>query len=71
MDVRTPLLTVNVSVRIPASGMDVNGLETGWLEAARRGMAWTARGAHHLAKLVIAWQNKNTWNSPWKEPSPP
>jgi len=37
----------------------------------RRGMAWTARGAHHLAKLIFAWQDKKTWESLWQEPFPP
>ena len=36
----------------------------------KRGMAWTARGANHLAKLIFAWQDKTTWNSLWEEPSP-
>jgi len=37
----------------------------------KRGMAWTARGANNLAKLIFAWQDKYTWNSLWQEPFPP
>lgn len=37
----------------------------------KRGMAWTARGAHHLAKLIFAWHDKKNWNSLWEEPFPP
>jgi len=37
----------------------------------KRGMAWTAGGAHHLAKLIFAWQDKKIWNSLWEEPFPP
>ncbi len=36
----------------------------------KRGMAWTARGAHHLSKLVFAFQHKATWESLWMEPPP-
>lgn len=36
----------------------------------KRGMAWTAQGAHHLAKLVFAFQHKHTWESLWMEPPP-
>jgi len=36
----------------------------------KRGMAWTARGAHHLSKLVFAFQHKDTWESLWMEPPP-
>jgi len=36
----------------------------------KRGMAWTAHGANHLAKLIFAWQDKTTWNLLWNEPSP-
>ena len=31
----------------------------------RRGMAWSARGANHLAKLIFAYQDPNTWNHLW------
>jgi hypothetical protein len=37
----------------------------------RRGMAWTRKGANHLAKLVFAWQNRKTWQSLWRTPLPP
>jgi hypothetical protein len=37
----------------------------------RRGMAWTETGANHLAKLIFAWQEKDTWESLWRSPSPP
>lgn len=37
----------------------------------RRGMAWTRKGANHLARLVLAWQDKKTWQSLWRSPSPP
>jgi hypothetical protein len=36
----------------------------------KRGMAWTPRGAHHLAKLVFAFEHKETWESLWMEPPP-
>lgn len=35
----------------------------------KRGMAWAARGANHLAKPIFASQDKKTWNSLWEEPS--
>jgi len=28
----------------------------------KRGMAWAARGASNLAKLIFAWEDKKTWN---------
>ena len=37
----------------------------------KRGMAWSAQGAHHLAKLIFAYQDKQTWPSLWTEPLPP
>ena len=36
----------------------------------KRGMAWTARGAHHLSKLIFAFQHKQTWDALWMEPPP-
>jgi hypothetical protein len=36
----------------------------------RRGMAWSERGANHLVKLIMAYQDKQTWNSLFKEPVP-
>lgn len=36
----------------------------------KRGMAWTARGAHHLSKLIFAFQHQQTWESLWMEPPP-
>lgn len=36
----------------------------------RRGMAWSERGANHLVKLIMAYQDKQTWNNLFKEPSP-
>lgn len=36
----------------------------------KRGMAWTVRGAHHLTKLIFAFQHKETWESLWMEPPP-
>ena len=59
--------------RIPRAtgGIEKNQEITIGRAMKKRGMAWTARGANHLAKLVIAWQNNTTWNSLWKEPFPP
>ncbi len=36
----------------------------------RRGMAWTARGAHHLAKLIFAFHHPPSWSDLWMEPPP-
>lgn len=36
----------------------------------RRGMAWTARGAHHLSKLIFAFQHRESWESLWMQPHP-
>ena len=36
----------------------------------KRGMAWTARGAHHLSKLIFAFHHSHTWESLWMEPPP-
>jgi hypothetical protein len=36
----------------------------------KRGMAWTATGAHHLSKLIFAFQHSQTWESLWMEPPP-
>ncbi len=59
--------------RIPRAtgGIEKNQEITIGRAMKKRGMAWTARGANHLAKLVIAWQDKTIWNSLWKEPFPP
>lgn len=59
--------------RIPRAtgGIEKNQEITIGRAMKKRGMAWTARGANHLAKLLIAWQDKTIWNSLWKEPFPP
>ena len=59
--------------RIPRAtgGIEKNQEITIGCAMKKRGMAWSARGANHLAKLVIAWQDNTTWNSLWKELFPP
>ena len=59
--------------RIPRAtgGIEKNQEITIGRAMKKRGMAWSARGANHLAKLVIAWQDNTTWSSLWQEPFPP
>ena len=37
----------------------------------RRGMAWSAAGANHLVKLIIAYQDTELWENLWNGADPP